>query len=76
MVGTEVEGRRLVALGRTTVCLCVLGALVVAPPVYAQDESSRSPWEGSLAVQLGYPFSYVQVGENQYPGRVYIIPYT
>ena len=53
----------------TIVYLCALCCLVASPSAHAQDERSLLPWETSLAVQLGYPFGFVQVGENQYPGN-------
>jgi hypothetical protein len=67
IVGSVGAGLR--ALAVMSAYLCALCCLVAPLRAHAQDERSPAGLETTLAVQLGYPFGSVQVGENQYPGN-------
>ena len=50
------------------VAAVVLGSLVSRGRAAAADDDAGPQWDLSLATQVGHPFGYVQVGENQYRG--------
>jgi hypothetical protein len=40
----------------------------LSPAIAQVADDTTAPWDLGVAVQVGHPFGYVKVGENQYPG--------
>lgn len=67
--GGAVRRRRWYDIARRVlVCVAVLGAVASFRRAAGAEDAPAPQWDVSLATQIGHPFGYVQVGENQYRG--------